>query len=104
MSEIPIFPLLIDNGRLGYVRREKRSARPSIARSKALKKKVKKNNFLLETQDIEAEPSNVNPQVDESLLASLNFSGVWTSITSSVDSILKGKGDGQEKECINEAL
>jgi hypothetical protein len=38
------------------------------------------------------------------LLASLNSSGVQTSITSSVDVILKAKGDGQEKERIGEAL
>jgi hypothetical protein len=46
----------------------------------------------------------VNPQVDEDLSASLNFLGAWTSITSFVDAILRGKGDGQEKQYISEAL
>jgi hypothetical protein len=46
----------------------------------------------------------VNLQVDENLLASLNSSSVWTSITSSIDATLRGEGDGQEKEHIGEAL
>jgi hypothetical protein len=65
---------------------------------------VKKNNSLLEIQDIEAELSNVNLQVNENLLASLNFSSAWNWSTPSIDVILRGKGDGQEKECINETL
>ncbi len=72
----------------------KRSARPSIARSKAPKKKAEKNNSLSKTQDTEVEPSNVNLQVDEDLLASLNSLGAQTSITSSIDVALKAKGDG----------
>jgi len=40
--------------------REKRFARLSTTKSKAFKKKAKKNNSLLETQDTEADLSNVN--------------------------------------------
>jgi hypothetical protein len=104
VSEIHALTPLVDNGRPCYVRREKRCTRPSIVRSKAPKKKAKQNNSLSQTQDIEAEPSNVNLQVDEDLLASLNSSCAWTSITSSIDVVLKAKGDGQEKEHIGEAL
>jgi hypothetical protein len=43
-------------------------------------------------------------QVDEDLLASLNSLGAWTSITSSIDVVMKAKDDGQEKEGIGEAL
>jgi hypothetical protein len=46
----------------------------------------------------------VNLQVDEDLLASLNSSGVWTSIASFVDVVPRGGGDWQEKECIGEAM
>jgi hypothetical protein len=46
----------------------------------------------------------VNLQVDEDLLPSLNFSGAHTSIASSVDVVLRGGGDWQEKEYIGEAL
>jgi hypothetical protein len=42
MNEILAPPPPVDNGRLGYVQREKRSIRLSVNRSKALKKKVKK--------------------------------------------------------------
>jgi hypothetical protein len=44
MNEILAPPPLVDNGKLGYVQREKRSINLSIARIKALKKKAKKNN------------------------------------------------------------
>ncbi len=60
MTEIPTLPPPIDSGKLGYIQREKRFARPSISRSKASKKKAKKNNSLLETLDIENELNNVN--------------------------------------------
>jgi hypothetical protein len=43
-------------------------------------------------------------QVDENLLAFLNSLGVQTSITSSIDVVMKVEGDGQEKEPIGEAL
>jgi hypothetical protein len=43
-------------------------------------------------------------QVDEDLLASLNFSSVQTSIASSTDVAMKDEGDGHEKEHIGEAL
>ncbi len=46
----------------------------------------------------------MNLQVDEDLLASMYSLSVWTSITSSIDVVLKGKGDGQEKKHIGEAL
>jgi len=46
----------------------------------------------------------VNLQVDDDLLAFLNSSNAQISITSSIDVVLKAKGDGQEKECIGEAL
>jgi hypothetical protein len=95
---------LIDSGRPSYIQREKGSARPSITRSKGPKKKVKKNNSLSKIQDTKVELNNVNLQVDEDLLASMNFSGVWTLITSSTNATPRGKGDGQEKECISEAL
>ncbi len=103
-NEIPAPPPPVDNGKLGYVRRKKRSIGLSIARNKALKKKAKKNNSLSKTKAIEAELSNVNLQVDENLLASLNSSCAWTSNTSSVNATLRDEGDGQEKECIGEAL
>jgi hypothetical protein len=76
MNEILALPPPIDNGRLGYVQREKRSIRLFVTKNKALKKKVKKNNSLSKTQAIEDELSNVNLQVDENSLASLNSSGV----------------------------
>jgi hypothetical protein len=41
MNDIPIPPPPVDNGKLGYVRRKKRSIRLCAAKSKALKKKVK---------------------------------------------------------------
>jgi len=40
--------------------KEKRFARLSTTRNKAFKKKAKKNNSLLKTQDTKAELSNVN--------------------------------------------
>ncbi|CAM6021690.1 unnamed protein product [Sphagnum balticum] len=104
MNEILAPPLPMDNGRLGYVQREKKSIRLFAARSNALKQKAKKNNSLSKTQAIEDELSNVNLQVDENLLASLNSSRAQTSIASSVNVILRAEGDGQEKECIGEAL
>ncbi len=94
MSEIHALAPLVDDGRPCYVQREKRSIRPSIARSKAPKKKAEKTNSLSKTQDIETELNDVNLQVDEDLLASLNFSCAWTLITSSIDVVLKAKGDG----------
>jgi hypothetical protein len=42
MSEIFVLPPLVDNGRLGYIQREKIFARPSTTRSKAPKNKAKK--------------------------------------------------------------
>jgi hypothetical protein len=98
MNQILAPPPPVDNGRLGYVQREKRPIRLFAARSKAFKKNVKKNNSMSKTQDIEAELNNVNLKVDENLLASLNSdSGARTSITSFIDAILSAKGDGQEK-------
>jgi hypothetical protein len=49
VSEIHALPPLVDSGKLGYVLREKRFARPSIIRSKAPKKKAEKNNSLSKT-------------------------------------------------------
>jgi hypothetical protein len=58
---------------VGWVTFEgRRYARPSTISNKGPKKKVKGNNFLLEISAIKAELSNVNMQVDEDLLASLN--------------------------------
>jgi hypothetical protein len=74
MSEIRVPPPPIDSGGHGYVWKEKRFAKPSTTRNKASKKKGNINNSLLETQDTEAKPNNVDLQVDEDLLASLNFS------------------------------
>jgi hypothetical protein len=104
MSEILAPPPSIDNGKSSYIQKEKRSTRSSIARNKTPKKKAKKNNSLLETQNTKAKLSNVNLQVDEDLLASLNSLGVRTSIASFIDAVLRGEGDGQEKERISEAL
>jgi hypothetical protein len=42
VREIRVLAPQVDSGRPCYVRREKRSTRPSIARSKAPKKKAKK--------------------------------------------------------------
>jgi hypothetical protein len=55
---------------------EKKPTSPLTTRNKAPKKKVKKNNSLLNIDATKVELSNVNLQVDENLLASLNFSGV----------------------------
>jgi hypothetical protein len=49
MNEISAPPPPVNNGKLGYVQREKRFIRLSVARSKALKKKEKKNNSLSKT-------------------------------------------------------
>jgi hypothetical protein len=68
------------------------------------KKKGKKNNSLSKTQDTEAKPNNMNLQVDEDFLASLNSSTARTSIASSVKVDVRIEGDGQEEECIGEAL
>lgn len=46
----------------------------------------------------------MNLQVDEDLLASMNSSGVWTSIASFVDVVPRGGGDWQEKKCIGEVV
>jgi hypothetical protein len=97
MNEIPAPPPLVENGKLGYVQREKRFKKLSAARSKALKKKEKKNNSLSKTQAMEDELNNVNLQLDENLLASLNSLGAQTSIASSINVILRVEGDGQEK-------
>jgi len=104
MNEILVFPPPIDNGRFGYVQKEKKYIRLSIARSKALKKKAKKNNSMSKTHAIEVELNNVNLQVDENLLASLNFLSAQTSIASFGNVILRVEGDEQEKEHIGEAL
>jgi hypothetical protein len=53
---------------------------------------------------MEDELNNVNLQLDENLLASLNSLGARTSIASSINVILRVEGDGQEKEHIGEAL
>jgi len=45
----------------------------------------------------------VNLQVNEEL-ASLNFLGVWISIASFANVVIRDEGDGQEKKCIGEAL
>jgi hypothetical protein len=65
---------------------------------------VKKNNSFLEIQDTKVEPNNVNLQVDENFIASLNSSSVQTSIASFIDVALRGKSDGQEKELIGDTL
>jgi len=46
----------------------------------------------------------VNLEVDEVLLASLNFLGVWISIASFTNVVMRDKGDGQKKKHIGEAL
>jgi hypothetical protein len=60
MNEIPTPPPPIDNCKLSYVRRKNKSTRLFVARSKALRNKVKKNNSLSMTRAIEIELSNVN--------------------------------------------
>ncbi len=65
---------------------------------------MEKNNSLSKIHDTEIEPNDVNLQVDEDLLPFLNSLSVWTSITSSINVVVKAKGDGQEKEHIGEAL
>jgi hypothetical protein len=94
MNEIPAPPPPVDNGRLGYVQREKIFIKLSVARSKALKKKEKKNNSLAKTEAIAVVLNNVNLQIDENLLASLNSSGARTSIASSIDATLTVESDG----------
>jgi hypothetical protein len=49
MNEILAPPPVVDNGKLGYVRKEKRSIRLSASRSQVSKKKEKKNNSLSKT-------------------------------------------------------
>jgi hypothetical protein len=46
----------------------------------------------------------VNLQVDEDLLASLNFLGVQISIASFANVVMRDEADGQKKKCIGEAL
>ncbi len=60
MSEIPTLPPPVNSGKLGFVQREKNIARLSTTKNKPFKKKTKKTNSMLETQDTEAELSNVN--------------------------------------------
>jgi hypothetical protein len=69
-----------------------------------LQKRRQKKKSLSSIQATEVELINVNLQVDENLLASLNFSGVRTSIASSANVVTRDKGDAQEKKCIGEAL
>jgi hypothetical protein len=56
-----------------------------------LPKKRRKKKFPIKDSRHWIELSNVNLQVDEDLLASLNSSRAWTSITSSIDVVLKGQ-------------
>ncbi len=74
MSENLALPPPIDNGKHGYIYKDKSSTRPSIAKNKTSKKKGKKNTFLSKPQDIKAQPNNLNLQVDEDFLASHNSS------------------------------
>jgi hypothetical protein len=59
---------------------------------------------LLEIQDTEAQPINLNLQVDEEFLASRNSFVIQTSITSFIEVDVKVEDDGKEKEWIDEAL
>ncbi len=74
MSEILAIRPPINNGKLVYICRDKSFTRPPIAKNKTSKKKMKKNIFLSKPQDIEAQPNNLNLQVDEDFLASRNSS------------------------------
>lgn len=59
---------------------------------------------MLEIQDTEAQPINLNLQVDEEFLASRNSFVIQTSITSFIEVDVKVEDDGKEKEWIDEAL
>jgi hypothetical protein len=59
---------------------------------------------LSKIQDTEAKSNNVDLQLDEDFLASLNSSTAQTLITSFAKVDVKIEGDGQEEECIGEAL
>jgi hypothetical protein len=74
MTKILALPPPIDIGKLGNVQKGKKSRRSSTARKKVPKKKAKKNNSISKIKDTEANLNNVNLQVDEDLLASLNSS------------------------------
>jgi hypothetical protein len=67
--------------------------RSLTTRNKATKMKAKKNSLSL-IQAIEVESINVKLQVDENLLASLNFSSAQTLIPSSANVVTRDKGDG----------
>ncbi len=56
------------------------------------------------TEDTEAQPNNLNLQVDKEFLASCKSYATQTSITSYVEVDVKVEDDGQEKEWIGEAL
>jgi hypothetical protein len=47
---------------------------------------------------------NRNLQVDEDLLASMNFLGVRISIVTFTNVVMRDEGDGQEKKRIGETL
>ncbi len=78
MSENLALPPPIDNGKHGYIYRDKSSTRPSIAKNKASKMKGKKNTFLSKPKDIKAQPNNLNLKVNENFLASRNSSTIQT--------------------------
>jgi hypothetical protein len=82
----------------------KKYVRPSTTTNKVSKEKGKKNNSLSEVQNIEAQPRNVNLQVDEEFLAFLNTSITRISLTSFTKVTVKVEGDAQNEEHIGEAL
>jgi len=103
VCEIPTPPPPINSGKYGYVRREKDlESRPRLGTR--LQKRKGRNNSLSETKDTEAKPNNVNLQVDEYFLTSLNSSIAQTSIASFAEVDVRIEGDGQEEEYIDEAL
>ncbi len=98
MSEILPFQPPMDNGKLGYVQKDKRFARPSTIKNKASKKRGKKNISFSKIQNIETQLNKLNLQVDEDFLASCNPSTARTLVASSTKVDVKVKDDGQEKK------
>jgi hypothetical protein len=98
MNEIPPYRPPMDNGKLGYVWKDKRFARPSTTRDKASKNKGKTNISLSKIQNTKAQPNKLNLQVDEDFLAFHNSSTPRTLVASSTKVDVKVKDDGQKKK------
>ncbi len=96
--------MIVVSGRPSYVLKDKKFARLTTTKDKALKKKGKKNASLSEIQDTKVQPNKLTLQINEDFLASRNFSSDQTSVASSVEVDVRVKDDGQEKEHIGEAL